>query len=324
MKGKAAMGGQQAPYRYADDLWIVDTLFLGEPGVIASYLIAGDSGLALIDVGPSSTVEVLLAGVRLAGFDPLDIRQLVLTHVHLDHAGAAGVLTRLLPQAQVYVHRAGAPHLIDPSKLAASARRIYGDRTEALWGTIEPVPAARLSVLDDGDEVRVGKRTLSAVYTPGHAVHHVAYADARRREVFAGDVAGVRLQGTRLLRPPTPPADLNVEDWDRSLDCLLTLAPEAIYLAHFGRFSDVGWHIGALRNRLHAWAELTLAGMRAGKSEVELARMLEESNARDAAAIPQEERSAELRRYEAAASLLMSVQGFMRYYSKVHPELLTV
>jgi glyoxylase-like metal-dependent hydrolase (beta-lactamase superfamily II) len=317
------MGGRQALHRYADDLWAVDTHFQGEPGVIASYLIAGDSGLALIDVGPSTTVEALLAGVRLADFDPLDIHHLVLTHVHLDHAGAAGTLTRRLPQAQVYVHRTGAPHLIDPSKLAASARRIYGSRTEVLWGAIEPVPAARLSVLEDGDEVRVGNRRLRAVYTPGHAVHHVAYADVEHGELFVGDVAGVRLVGRHLVRPPTPPPDLNIEDWDRSLDRLLEFAPDAMYLAHFGRFSDVEWHIEALRNRLHAWAELMLAGLRAGKTEAELAGVLEQISAQDAAALPQQERDAELRRYEVASNLLMSVQGFMRYYAKVHPELLT-
>jgi glyoxylase-like metal-dependent hydrolase (beta-lactamase superfamily II) len=317
------MGGGQALRRYAADLWAVDTHFQGEPGVIASYLIAGDSGLALIDVGPSTTIEALLAGIRLAGFDPLDVRHLVLTHVHLDHAGAAGVLTRLLPQAQVYVHRTGAPHLIDPSKLAASARRIYGSRTEALWGVLAPVPPARLSVLEDGDEVRVGNRRLRAVYTRGHAVHHVAYADAAHGELFAGDVAGVRLVGTHLVRPPTPPPDLNIEDWDRSLDRLLEVAPDAIYLAHFGRFTDVVWHIEALRNRLHAWAELMLAGLRAGKTEAELAGVLEQISAQDAEALPQQGRDAELRRYEVASSLLMSVQGFMRYYAKVHPELLT-
>lgn len=308
--------------RLADDLWILDTLFQGERGVIASYLLAGRESLALVDVGSAASLDTLLAGVRAAGFDPGDITHLLLTHVHLDHAGASGPLVRLLPRAQVFVHRIGAPHLVEPSKLISSAQRIYGSRMHALWGDMEPVPAGRITILDDGDTVRVGGRTLAALYTPGHAVHHVAYCDAARREVFAGDVAGVHLQGVDFVRPPTPPPDLNLEHWSVSIDRLAALNPEVLYLPHFGPVRDVRSHLAQLREHLRQWGELMLAGIRAGKTDAELADDLA------ASADPEVERAAHidremaLRRYELATNYLMSAQGYVRYYRKHHPELL--
>lgn len=305
----------------ADDLWQIDTLFRGEEGVIASYLLTGPAGPALIDVGPTTTVDHLLAGVRAAGFDPRDFRHLVLTHVHLDHAGAAGTLARMLPGARVYVHRLGAPHLIDPTKLVSSARRIYGDQMETLWGPIEPVPAERLTILDDGDALRVGERTLRALYTPGHAVHHLAYHDAARAELFAGDTAGVRLQGNGFVRPPTPPPDLSLEDWNASLDKLEALSLRGMYLAHFGQFTDVGAHLEQLRRRLGAWGELMLAGMRRGADDTALAADLARTADGELAALGSSGRpNDEVRRYEVAANYLMSAQGYMRYYRKHHPE----
>jgi len=311
-----------AAVRLADDLWMLDTLFQGEPGVVASYLLAGPRGLGLIDTGPASTVGQLLAGVRAAGFAPEEVEHLVVTHVHLDHAGAAGRLARLLPQARVYVHRVGAPHLLDPSRLVASAERIYGERMQALWGTILPVPDGRLVAVEDGDGLAVGARTLRALYTPGHAVHHMALYDAARGDLFAGDLAGVRLPGVAHVRPPTPPPDLALEDWSASLDRVAALAPRTLYLAHFGPVRGVAPHIAELRARLGAWGEAVLAGMRAGEDDAALAHRLEEISRVDlAGAAPGREDEA-LRRYELAANYLMSAQGYVRYFRKRHPELL--
>lgn len=308
----------------ANDLWLIDTQFQGERDIIASYLLVGDQGLALVDVGSAASVEALLAGVRAAGFDPADITRLLLTHVHLDHAGASGPLVRALPRAQVFVHRIGAPHLIDPTKLIESATRIYGNRMETLWGRMEPVPADRLIIVDDGDEIVAGERTLRVLYTPGHAIHHVAFYDEARAVAFPGDVAGVSIEGIGFVRPPTPPPDLSLEDWDASIGRLESLALERLYLPHFGEVRATTQHFADLRTRLHGWGELALAGMRAGKDDgaiaAEFARVADPQIAEQA---PQrEETAAAVQRYELATNYLMSAQGYMRYYRKHHPELL--
>jgi glyoxylase-like metal-dependent hydrolase (beta-lactamase superfamily II) len=312
-----------APLQLADDLWLLDTCYQGEPGVIGSYLLSGRQGLGLVDVGSGATIEQLLAGVRTAGYNPLEIEHLVLTHVHLDHASATGRLLELLPRARAYVHRIGAPHLIDSSRLVASATRIYGERMQALWGAIVPVPSDRLEALEDGAALRVGERTLRALYTPGHAVHHLAFFDAAHGALFAGDLAGVRLRGIAHVRPPTPPPDLSLEDWFASLDRVASLHPAVLYLAHFGPVARVDAHLAELRGRLDAWGRAMLAGMRAGKSDAELAAELEAITRAELLAAAQAGAEVEaLRRYELAAHYLMNAQGYVRYYRKHHPELL--
>ncbi|HEY7973909.1 MAG TPA: MBL fold metallo-hydrolase, partial [Ktedonobacterales bacterium] len=194
----------------APDLWLLDTLFQGVPGVIASYLLTGPNGLALVDVGSAVTLDTLLADIRATGHQPEEIEHILLTHIHLDHAGATGSLLRHAPQARVYVHHIGAPHLINPDKLIESASRIYGDQLQRLWGQMLPVPEDRITLLDEGVEAQAGARTLRALYTPGHAIHHVAFYDATHAEIFPGDVAGVRLEDIDYVRPPTPPPDLNL------------------------------------------------------------------------------------------------------------------
>lgn len=308
----------------ADDLWVIDTMFQGERDIIASYLLVGQDGLALIDVGSAATVDQLLAGIRAAGFDPADVTKLILTHVHLDHAGATGPLVRQLPHAQAYVHRIGAPHLIDPSKLISSATRIYGGMMATLWGQMEPVPAERLVIVDDGDEITVGARKLHALYTPGHAIHHIALHDAVRHVVFPGDVAGVSIEGIGFVRPPTPPPDLSLEDWDASISRLEALGLERLYLPHFGEVRSVASHFADLRLRLHAWGEIALAGLRAGKSDAAIAADFALDADPDIARHAHQgaEAAAAVRHYELATNYLMSAQGYVRYYRKHHPELL--
>jgi len=309
-----------------EDLWVLDTLFQGEPGVIASYLLTGPAGPALVDVGSGASLETLLAAIRASGHDPAEVKHLLITHVHLDHAGAAGGLLPHMPQATVYVHRIGAPHLIDPSKLLKSAERIYGDQMETLWGHMEPVPAERLVILDDNSEVTVGERTFSALYTPGHAVHHVAFYDQRRAAIFTGDIAGVRLEGVDYVRPPTPPPDLDLEAWTASTERLDTLRARAFYLPHFGPVYNTADHMAQLRERLYAWGDLMRAGIRAGKNDHALAADLAMASDPDIAQMvvnrtPEAITSA-VRRYEVASNYLMSAQGYMRYYTKLHPEAL--
>lgn len=311
----------------APDLWVIDTMYQGEPGIIASYLLAGADGLALVDVGSGASLDTLLANISATSHDPRDITSILLTHVHLDHAGATGALLRHAPNARVYVHSIGAPHLINPEKLVASATRIYGDQMQKLWGEIAPVPADRLTAIEDGAELRGGGRTLRTLYTPGHAIHHVAFHDAERGSLFTGDAAGVRLEGSSYVRPPTPPPDLNLEDWAVSIARMRALKPVALYLPHFGEVTgDLDAHFDALQAGLYAWGDLMRKGIRAGESDTELAHDLAEANdpevLRSVTALPESERAHELLRYELATNYLMSAQGYVRYYRKVRPDLL--
>lgn len=308
--------------RLADDLWILDTRYLDEPGIIASYLLTGRHGAALIDVGSGATLNTLLRAIQEAGVDPGAIGHLVLTHIHLDHAGAAGALLRSCPRARVYVHPRGAPHLVDPSKLLASAARIYGADMDRLWGTMEPVPRDRLTVLADGDELRVGERAFHAVYTPGHAVHHIAYHDGEHAALFAGDVAGVRLEDVPVVRPPTPPPDLQLEDWYASIARIEALRPDTLYLPHYGKVTEVTRHLASLRARLAEWGDVVLDGMRRHLAEDDLVMSLGRTAHADLASSGTVADDKVYRRYELAANFRMSAQGYVRYYTKYHPELL--
>lgn len=225
----------------------------GGPGFIASYLVADGSDLALVEAGPASTLQALLAGVRAAGHDPARLTHLLLTHVHLDHAAGAGQLARIAPQARIYVHGLGAPHLEDPSRLLTSAARLYGDRMDEMWGTMLPVPRDRIHAPADGEAIRVGGRTLIALHTPGHAIHHLAFHDGDARLVFTGDVAGIRLDGAPHVRPPTPPPDLDTPRWLDSIGRLRALRPEMLLLTHFGAVANPGRHLDDLAARLSDW-----------------------------------------------------------------------
>ncbi len=306
--------------RVADDVWIVDTLHRDEPGVIGCYLLAGSDGLGLVDVGPGATGERVAEGVREAGFDPRDLRHLVLTHVHLDHAGATGMLAQIAPKARVYVHPLGARHLIDPSKLLASAARIYGDQMDALWGTMIPVPEERVTVVADGEVMRVGDRVLTALYTPGHAVHHIAYHDDEHAALFAGDVAGVRLEGVDYVRPPTPPPDLNLEDWSASIRKMRNLRDDMLYLPHFGMARNVEAHLQQLEERLYTWSEFVLSRLRSGADAPAIASALAAQTDPELHVATPAEDAVARRRYEYATNYLMTVRGYQRYFGKHHPE----
>jgi glyoxylase-like metal-dependent hydrolase (beta-lactamase superfamily II) len=223
-----------------------------------------------------------------------------------------------MPNARVYVHSLGARHLIDPSRLISSASLIYGDRMKLLWGDIEPVPAERVQRIGEGDVLSVADRQLEVHYTPGHAIHHVAFYDARTRELFAGDVAGVRLPGVDYIRPPTPPPDIDLEAWSASLNRVRQLRPNVINLAHFGPTHDVDRHLDRLEKALYVWGDFVLEAMRAGKSEAEIIMLVIEKTQPELERIARDPHS--VQRYEIAANYAMSVQGYMRYWRKLHPE----
>ena len=298
--------------------WQISHPFLGEPEIIGSYLLAGGNDLAVIDPGPGSVLESLLASIREAGFDPRDVTHILATHVHLDHAGATGSLVRQLPRARVYVHSKGAPHLLDTSKVVASAARIYGDRMHLLWGEIESTPQERLRTIEHGDVLTIAGRKLDVHYTPGHAVHHVIFFDANSGEAFVGDVAGVRLQDVDYVRPPTPPPDIDLEAWSDSMNLVKGLRPEVLYIGHFGAIRDIDRHFERLHEKLYSWGDFVLSAMRDGRDEAEIIRMLIEHTQ------PELERAAgnpkAIQRYEIASNYAMTVQGYMRYWRKKHPE----
>jgi glyoxylase-like metal-dependent hydrolase (beta-lactamase superfamily II) len=223
-------------------------------GIVACYLVETEDGPALFDCGPTSTIPHLKAGLAERGLDLMDVRHLLLSHIHLDHAGAAGVLVRQNPWLQVHVSEIGAPHLVDPSKLDASARRLYGDAFDELWGELAPVPSENVHVVG---ETVVG---LECFPTPGHAWHHVSYLDADGT-LYAGDAAGVRLSGGQFVMPPCPPPELDLEAWEETIAEIERHAPARLALIHFGVFDDMQEHLAALRDTLRRWGKRVEDGM---------------------------------------------------------------
>ncbi len=224
----------------------IDLNFQGVQQSIAAYLIRHAGGAALVECGPASTVGELAAGLARFDLKPSDIKDVLVTHIHLDHAGAAGWLAE--KGATVYVHERGAPHLIDPTRLLQSARRVFGDDLERLWGQPTPVPEEHVRPLTDGDEVRLGELRLQAWDTPGHARHHLVFV--LNGLCFAGDVAGVRLPGAELLRLPTLPPEIDLDSWSASVERLAELLIGKIAPTHFGIYDDADWYVNQLRREL--------------------------------------------------------------------------
>ncbi len=235
------------------DRVILDLRHQGRPNSIASCLLPGGDGFLLVDPGPASTLPVLERELSARGLGLEDLTGLLLTHIHLDHAGASGTLARANPRLRIHVHSKGAAHLIDPSKLIGSARRLYGDRMDQLWGEIAPVPAPQVVPLEGGERLALGGRAIEVRYTPGHAWHHVSYLDRETRTVFVGDTGGLRSPDLPVVLPVTPPPDFDLEAWLESLDRLLHWEPRELLLTHFGAFDDPAFHIEELREGLVSW-----------------------------------------------------------------------
>ena len=254
-----------------DDLWQIDLGFRGREGVIAAWLLTGADELALVETGPTTTLPTLLAGIRAAGFDPAALDRVFVSHIHLDHSGAAGVLLRdHAPDAVVHVHPLGAPHLIDPAKLLASAGRLYGERMDDLWGEVAPVPAGQVVAWSDGDSVETGGRPLTGLFTPGHASHHVVLWDPFRGVAFTGDVGGVRMAGTGYTLPPAPPPEVDPEGWAGSVERMRALGARRLFLTHGGGVADVAAHLDQILPNLHALRALVKAGLLAGDDQAAL------------------------------------------------------
>jgi glyoxylase-like metal-dependent hydrolase (beta-lactamase superfamily II) len=275
----------------------LDLLHLGRERVIGAYLLDTSEGPALFDCGPATCVPALKKALRERGLELQDVPHLLLSHIHLDHAGAAGVLVREHPELQVHVSPIGAPHLVDPTRLEQSARRLYGDEFDTLWGELAPVPQE--NVRETGDRV-LG---LDCFPSPGHASHHVCYLD-RDGTLYAGDAAGVRIQPSPFVLPPTPPPEFDLAAWESTLDELERREPQRLALIHFGVADDPLEHLAELRRRLPAWT--ALVGDGAGEEEFEATALAELGDA----APP----------YVQAMPLWQSYAGLRRYWDKRREE----
>lgn len=275
----------------------LDLRHQGREGAVGCYVLETREGLALVDCGPSSCFDDLTSNLAAHGIALTDIEHVLLTHIHLDHAGAAGLVLQASPRAQVHVSPIGLPHVVDPSRLEASARRLYGDAFDTLWGAIVPVAAERVHAT--GDAV-LG---LECFPTPGHASHHVSYLDDEGT-LYTGDVAGVRIAPGSFVLPPTPAPDIDLEAWETSIRACVERQPERLALIHFGVFADVDEHIDRLRTTLARWAEC----VEHGATEAEFTRLaVAEIEASDPDLVA---------RYDDAVTIENCFGGLERYWRK--------
>jgi glyoxylase-like metal-dependent hydrolase (beta-lactamase superfamily II) len=245
-----------------DKITTLDMNWVGHPRSIAAALLESESHRAIIDPGPESTLVTLREQLRARDISIADLDAILLTHIHLDHAGASGALVRENPRLAVYVHSKGAHHMADPAKLLASAGRLWGDDLKILFGQTLPVPQENLRILEGGENLELGARRLDVVYTPGHASHHVSYFDGANGIAFVGDTAGIRIDNGPYILPATPPPDIDLGLWDASFAAILKRQPARLFLTHYGLAENPPAHIAEFRDRLHHWvavAEQSLA-----------------------------------------------------------------
>jgi glyoxylase-like metal-dependent hydrolase (beta-lactamase superfamily II) len=290
----------------------IDLKFRGSPRVIATPILSGADGVTLIDPGPTSCLPVVEAGLRDRGLTLRDVRTLLLTHIHLDHAGASGTIVERVPNARVFVHERGAPHMIDPAKLLASTTRLWGDQMDAVWGAVQPVPADSVTVLKGGERLELAGTAFKVAYTPGHAKHHVSFLDEHTGMAYVGDTAGVRVGGDYLIAP-TPPPDIDIEVWQESLNTIDAWQPVSLFLAHFGAVSPARAHLARYRTTLSSAAEAARQLLEKGGSDEELTSRFADQMRRDVRrALPERDAQAA----ELAAPFDQLWQGLARYWQK--------
>lgn len=297
---------------HPEGVLVIDTHHMGRPHVVATYVLPGDEP-AIVDPGPAGTLPTVEAGLAAHGLSLADLRHVVLTHIHLDHAGATGAILARNPAIKVHVHTRGAPHLVDPSRLISSAAQLWGDRLELLWGRTVPVPPAAITALAGGETLRLGGRTLRAYDGPGHAKHHLVWFDDVSGAAFVGDNAGVRLPGVRFTRPATPPPDVDLAAWERTLDLVAALRPAWLMLTHFGAYADVAFHLHDFRERLLRWGEIVRHGLASGTSEAEQVAALERDAMAEAASLSAPQQAA---LSQQSGDLSLSWRGLARYWRK--------
>ena len=288
----------------------IDLRFQGTPHVIAAFLLHGPEGPVLIECGPTSTLPSLTLGLDRFGLLPTDVRHVLLTHIHFDHAGAAGWWAR--QGATIYVHPNGAPHLIDPSKLIASATRIYGERMDTLWGEILPAPAERVVAIEDGTLIRACGLEITAIETPGHARHHLVYQ--LDDVVFTGDAAGIMLPGNRWVDLPAPPPEFDLEAWKATLDRLRAMNPRTLYRTHYDSGADAAAELDRLERLLDNAVSWVADGLERGLDRDASLREFT-AKMREAASLDGLDPD-DMLAYELANPREMSVDGILRYLKK--------
>ncbi len=292
---------------------VLDLNWIGHPQCIATALLRSDGFTALIDPGPGSTLATLREELAVHRLRVADLHAILLTHIHLDHAGATGALVRENPALPVYVHARGAAHMADPSKLLSSAERLYGQEMQRLFGDFLPVPEANLRILQGGETLSLGSRELRVLYTPGHASHHVTYFDTTEKVAFVGDTAGICVEGHPFILPATPPPDISLELWTDSLDTIAQLRPLRLFLTHFGFSDQPERHLKNYRERLQHWGELSAEIL---AREPDQSRAVHSFAKKVAAEAADSLTPAELSHYVFNGALQLSWQGLARYHRK--------
>ncbi len=299
--------------RLAAGISFFDLSFLGLPRIIASAVLHGPAGVALIDPGPSSTLPVLRRELETAGLSLAEVDVVLLTHIHLDHAGSVGTIVHENPRVRVYVHPRGAPHLASPEKLIASAARLYGEAMGRLWGDIRPVPGSAMTALEDGEEIIAGGRRLRVAHTPGHASHHVSYFSEDAGIAFVGDTAGVRIVPNGYLMPPTPPPDIDVEQWHGSLQRIREWDPGTLFLTHFGPHASSRSHLSELGDRLDHFVGVAKRSLERDESDEAREAWFSQETRRE---IRRQVGEDEVRLYETAGRFDLNWRGLARCVRK--------
>lgn len=304
------------PFDAASGIRGIDTLMFGHEKATSAYLVDALEP-ALVETGPTTSVPAVLEGLSALGVGPGDLAHIVVTHIHLDHAGGAGALAPHFPAATVWVHERGAPHLADPTKLVASAARIYGEETlRSMFGPVEPIPPGRIRSLTDGDRVPLGNRAIEAVYTPGHASHHVCLFDEDTHSIFVGDALGVFLPDVRILRPATPPPEFDLDLAIASIGRVAERRPSRLLFSHFGPADDVTDLCRLATRRIEGWAEIVEEALTETEDVAEVVRILKERTAGEMEPTSGAEIGQVQDRYEALSSYEMNALGLMRYLKK--------
>lgn len=288
---------------------ILDLKFLGLNHAIAAFLVETSEGPVLVETGPHSVHPNLEKEVERCGFKLSDIKHVFITHIHFDHAGGAWALAQ--QGATIYLHPFGKRHLGEPSKLYASAKRIYQDKMETLWGKMEAIDEDKLRTVEHGESITIGDTTFTAQHTPGHAVHHIAWQVGEN--LFAGDVAGVKI-AKGIVVPPCPPPDINIEDWVTSINLIRKINVKALYLTHFNKITNVEEHLDELEKMLWDWANWMKPYFENGTDQKEIVPQFMEYTKQQL--LNHGLTEAEVEQYEAANPSWMSVAGLMRYWKK--------
>lgn len=299
--------------RIAERTGLVDVEYLGKEHYIACAILEGDSGIALIDPGPSVSLPKLEEGLGRGGYSLDDVEAVLLTHIHLDHAGATGTIVARNPSVRVCVHERGAKHMVDPTRLLASARRLYDEQMDELWGEFLSVPADNVEPLSGGESVGPEGHEVEVAYTPGHAWHHVSYFDPATGIAYVGDTAGIRIAGDDFVLPVTPPPDIDLDAWEESLQAIEAWRPERLFVTHSGPGENVPAHLEQFRDRLMQWS---LAVQRAMKSDKPCEECAEEFSKWVSDDLHQSMTQERVALYQQGGMPFVSCQGLERYWRK--------